>query len=98
MTPDIRFRPLARHELAEAVAWYEARRPGLGLELKDEVDAALSRVAETPGRFRRVRGEIRGVLLRRFPYALNFLAESDAIVVLAVFHVRRDPRHLEGRG
>ena len=98
MSSRILFRPLARVELAEAVAWYEARRPGLGLELKEEVDAALGQAAHTPGRFRRVRGEVRRALLRRFPYALHFLAEPDAIVVLAVFHVRRDPRHLEGRG
>ncbi len=95
MRSSVLLRPLARVELAEAVAWYEA---GLGLELKDEVDVVLGQAAETPGRFRRVRGEVRRALLRRFPYALHFLAEPDAIVVLAVFHVRRDPRHLEGRG
>lgn len=98
MSFKVLFLPLARMELAEAVAWYEARRSGLGLEPKDEVDAVLGQAAETPGRFRRVRGEVRRALLRGFPCTLHFLAEPDAIVVLAVFHVRRDPRHLEGRG
>ncbi len=97
MSSDILFRPLARNELGEAVAWYEARRPGLGLAMKEEVDIVLKRAAERPGHFRRVGGEVRRALLRRFPYALHFLAEPDAIVVVAVFHVRRDPRHLEGR-
>jgi hypothetical protein len=59
MSSSVLFRPLARLELGEAVAWYEARKPGLGLQLKDEVDAVLGRVAESPGRFRRVRGEAR---------------------------------------
>ena len=98
MSSSVLFRPLARIELDEAVDWYEARRRGLGLELLDEVNAALGRIVESPGRFRRVRGEVRRALLRRFPYALHFLVEADGIVVLAVFHVRRDPRHLEGRG
>lgn len=98
MSFSVLFRPLARLELGEAVAWYEARNPGLGLQLKDAVDSVPGRAAETPGRFPRVRGEVRRALLRRFPYTLHFLAEPDAIVVLAVFHVRRDPRHLEGRG
>ena len=49
MSSKVLFRPLARMELAEAVAWYEARRSGLGLELKDEVDAVLGQAAETPG-------------------------------------------------
>ncbi|MBL9138694.1 MAG: hypothetical protein JNK85_22685 [Verrucomicrobiales bacterium] len=98
MSSSVLFRPLARLELGEAVAWYKASKPGIGLQLKDEVDVVLGRATETPGRFPRVRGEVRRALLRRFPYTLHFLAEPDAIVVLAVFHVRRDPRHLEGRG
>ena len=63
----------------------------------EAVDQTLAHIAETPGRFRPVRGEIRRALLRRFPYDIHFLAEPDAIVVLAVFHTKRDPRQLEGR-
>jgi plasmid stabilization system protein ParE len=97
MSCTVLFRPLAGLELSEAVMWYEARRHGLGLELKEELDASLERAAENPRRFPRVHGEVRRALLRRFPYALHFLDEPDAIVVVAVFHVRRDPRHLEGQ-
>jgi hypothetical protein len=38
-----------------------------------------------------------GLLLRRFPYAIHFVPEPNAIIVLAVFHTKRDPRYLEGR-
>ncbi len=37
------FRPLAVEDIAEAATWYEARSPGLGDELIDEVLAATRR-------------------------------------------------------
>ena len=98
MSLPVVFRPLARMELGEAMGWYEKQKQGLGVELKEAVDQMLARIAEAPGRFRPVRGEVRRALLPRFPYAIHFLPEPQAIVVLAVFHTKRDPRHLEGRG
>lgn len=97
MSLSIRFRPLALLELDEAMGWYERQKRGLGIELKEAVDRMLVRIAETSARFRPVRGQVRCALLSRFPYAIHFLAEPDAIIVLAAFHTRRDPRHLEGR-
>ena len=89
MSRRVIFRPIARLELDEAVEWYESRRPGLGLELKVAVDQMLARIAETPDRFRPVRGEIRRALLPRFPYVIHFVPEAHAIIVLAVFHTKR---------
>ena len=36
-------------------------------------------------------------LLERFPYSVHYAVEPDALIILAVFHHRRDPRKLEGR-
>jgi len=44
--------------------------------------------------FRRI---ARQAVLGRFPYAIHFLLESNRIVVLAVFHVKRNPKRLEDR-
>ena len=67
MSLPILFRPLARLELDEAMGWYEQQKHGLGVELKEAVDQMFARIAETPGRFRAVRGDARRALLRRFP-------------------------------
>jgi plasmid stabilization system protein ParE len=67
MSLPVRFRPLARQELEEAIGWYERQQAGLGIEFKEAVDQMLTRIAETPGRFRPLRGEVRRALLRRFP-------------------------------
>jgi plasmid stabilization system protein ParE len=98
MIREVVFRRVARVEFDEAVAWYEAERAGLGLELKAVVDQTVAVIAEQPGLFRQVRGPIRRAVLKRFPYTLHFLEEGDRIVILAVFHASRDPHTLSGRG
>jgi hypothetical protein len=40
--------PEAEEELAEAAAWYEARRAGLGVELIAVVDRAFEEIADAP--------------------------------------------------
>jgi len=48
MTVAVHLRPEAEKDLADAAAWYEAQRPGLGQEFLDEALATFSAVAETP--------------------------------------------------
>jgi plasmid stabilization system protein ParE len=83
--------PLARLDILDAVVWYEEQRPGLGLEVSDQVDAATRRAADNPLAFSIVEGTTRRVPCRRFPYAVFFELNGDRLVVLAVTHVRRDP-------
>ena len=91
------FRRVARAEMDEAIAWYEYQREGLGLEFTTEIDTHLQRIANNPQQFPQTRGQIRRAVLQRFPYTIHFLDETNRIVVLAIFHVKRNPRVLEGR-
>ncbi len=83
--------PLARLDILDAVLWYETQRGGLGLEMSDQVDAAIHAAAENPLAFAMVAGDTRRVLCRRFPHAVFFQVTGDRLVVLAVTHVRRNP-------
>lgn len=96
MTPTVVFRPQADAEAVEVRRWYEARRQGLGDEFGAEVDAAVTRIAEHPHAYPRVRGETRRAVLNRFPYAIYFRATPEEIVVLGV-HGRQDPARWQSR-
>jgi hypothetical protein len=48
LTLPIRISEEADAEVAEAARWYETHRTGLGVEFLDVVDAAVTRIAETP--------------------------------------------------
>jgi plasmid stabilization system protein ParE len=91
------FRPEASAELLEAQAWYEARSIGLGSSFARSFEAALASAARQPFAHPCVEGLVRRVLLRRFPYALFYRAAAAELLVVAVFHHRRDPAVLKGR-
>lgn len=91
------FRRIAQIELDESVSWYENKRAGLGREFRAEIEKHLERIANQPQRFRQIRGQVRRVVLQRFPYSIYFLPEVDRIIVLALFHARRAPQTVESR-
>ena len=98
MSLPVVFKPAAHLEFEEAVAWYEAQRPGLGQEFKLEVRSALQRALANPGLFQRVRGRAQKIRLRRFDrYAIYFAVKDGAFSVIAVFHGARNPAALNRR-
>lgn len=97
MTPRFVFRPEARDELLEAQAWYERRATGLGAAFARTVEAAIESLRRAPGQYPVVHRDIRRVLLRRFPYAIFYRADDHEILVLAVFHLARDPARWKSR-
>jgi plasmid stabilization system protein ParE len=91
VTRALLFRPQARAELLEARAWYDAERPGLGTAFLTEIRSAVSLLRQMPQAFPVVHPPIRRLLLKRFPYALYFFLDEEAVVVTALVHGRRDP-------
>jgi plasmid stabilization system protein ParE len=93
----VQFRPEARREVLEAEARYEAQSSGLGLEFARALDAAIESAARMPLAFREIEGSCRRLFTRRFPYSVIYRPEQDGILVVAVFHHRRDPSAWLGR-
>jgi toxin ParE1/3/4 len=48
-------------------------------------------VQRNPSAFPIVHEQVHRALLRKFPYALFYVVEGDAIAVVACFHVKRSP-------
>ena len=96
--PRFSFRKAAAADLAEAYRRYEGEAAGLGEELLAAVHGAAAGAAEEPERYPVVRGDVRRVLVRRFPYAVFYRVRRSRVVVIAVVHHRRDPHVWHGRG
>lgn len=60
--------------------------------LLSDVDRTFARIRERPLQFPTVSGEVRRALLHIFPYAAYFRVSDQAAVVLAVLHLRRNPK------
>ena len=97
MTPRLLLRPEAEADIRGAARWYDGERPGVGTEFTRAVRAALASVERQPQSYAVARAEVRRALVRRFPYAIYFVADSEATVVLACLHVRRDPQAWHSR-
>jgi plasmid stabilization system protein ParE len=92
------FKPSARLEYAEAAAWYENQRQGLGSEFRLEVKRALQLAQNNPERFPKVRQQARQIRLRRFSkYSIYFAVNGETLSVLAVYHSSRNPEELTRR-
>jgi hypothetical protein len=55
------------------------------------------RLRERPLQFPMVAGDVRRALLHTFPYAIYFRVSDEMIVVLALLHLRRNPKIWRGR-
>lgn len=91
-------RPLAELDIAQAAEWYDDQQPGLGFRFLDVVDQLMDRIRSAPMQFPSVAANVRRALLHTFPYAVYFRVTDDTITVLAVLHLRRDPRTWRARG
>lgn len=97
MTLELIIRPEAEEEMAEAYDWYEKRVYGLGSEFLLNVDATMNVILRNPQQFSVVYGNLRRALTRRFPYQILFVVEDSRIIVIAVFHVKRNPKRWQER-
>jgi len=87
----LRYTSRARRDLELAFIWYERQRRGLGFEFLDCVENSIHSILENPAKFRILYGDIRGRVIRRFPFSIFYSIEQQALVVHAVFDNRRDP-------
>jgi plasmid stabilization system protein ParE len=85
-------RPLAEADLEDAARWYDDERAGLAERFVKDVDITFSRIADHPLQFPLVTADVRRALLHTFPYAVYFRTSDEAVVVLAVLHLRRNPK------
>jgi toxin ParE1/3/4 len=91
MTLRVVFRRAAKHEFDDAADRYDEQRPGLGEEFIVEIDQAVAKAATAPERYPIVFGDVRRAVARRFPFSVYFRVRRDSMVVLSVFHGRRNP-------
>jgi hypothetical protein len=73
------FHPVARRELAAAIAYYNVERQGLGSEFREEVQRVLALLTRFPGLGQPVRGSVRRIMLSRFPYHIYYLLPAPRI-------------------
>lgn len=84
-------------EFREAVAWYRDTAPEAAEAFIQEIRTARGRIVEHPHAWHKLGGNTRRFRLRRFPYGVIYAVEPEAIVIVAIAHLHREPEYWRDR-
>ena len=63
----------------------------MGNDFLEDYRATLRRILDTPKRWRKIRVDNRKLNFHRFPYAIVYSMQTDALYIKAVMHLHRRP-------
>lgn len=89
--------PEAEEELAQAVRYYSAIDPELGVRFYREIERLILEVCAEPRRFRRFDPPARRHFSHWFPYSVIYLDEPERVWIVAVMHLKRQPSYWKHR-
>ena len=75
----VSFHRLAERELNDAALYYERESPKLGVRFLDEIQRYIDAIVKNPSAGKRVRGEVRRRIVRKFPYGILYSVKNDGI-------------------
>ena len=81
----------AEDDILNAYKWYEQQRAGLGAEFIAAPENSFSSIQSGPDIYGFRKKNIRGCLLKRFPYLVLFFIDDSSIRIISVFHTHRKP-------
>lgn len=87
----------AEVELWNAVAYYEDKSPGLGLDFEAEVELSVDTVKRFPEYSPLREDGTRRCLIHRFPYLVVYMYLSERIWIIAIAHCKRKPSYWTDR-
>ena len=89
--------PEGLDEFNEAAVYYEERSAGLGLRFVDAIESGFRQIERSPITWRCMRGDIRRLLVKTFPFGIVYAPIEGEIFVLAIMHLKREPDYWLGR-
>jgi plasmid stabilization system protein ParE len=92
------FHPEAEAELRSVIAWYDQIDPALGTRFEKAVYQGLERIAANPKAWKLWwDSPARVYQLKRFPYYIPYVVDTQRGIVLAVAHVKQKPGYWRER-
>jgi toxin ParE1/3/4 len=97
MTLPLVLLPEVKDDVDAAFTWYEGQRSELGLDFLTGLASVLERVRGNPYLYGELRKRVRVAPLRRFPYVVYYRIEGAHLLIIAIMHGSRSPRHWRRR-
>ena len=93
MSYRIRLLPIARRRGAEASRWYAERSVQAGENFRKRLRSALDKIEATPETYKFYNSGVRRYLLKPYPYLILYRIDGDDVVVVNIFHAKRNPKN-----
>lgn len=84
-------------EVLDALAYYSAIDPALGLRFTKAFEEAIQRIAYMPSSWRPIGQSCRRYALQTFPYIVIYALLEDEVVIVAFAHTHRRPNYWRER-
>ena len=84
-------RKRAEIQIEEVYDWYENKRRYLGNDFLLSIENSLKTIEQDPLAFQLKYKNIRAIYTQHFPYGIFYFINKNDIVVVAVFHLSRNP-------
>jgi len=94
---NVEFLDVAEAELFEAIVYYNQQSEGLGYEFAAEIRRTINRIVQYPEAWSPLSERTRRCRTNRFPYGIIYQIRPETILIIAVMHLRQDPRKWKER-
>lgn len=76
-------------DIQEAFEWHEAKKPGLGFELIEEIGETYEKICKHPLHYTAINNRFKRLKVNRFSYVVVYEIDGDNIIVNAVRRTSR---------
>ncbi len=91
----IKLHPDAEEDLKKALDYYFEIDIKLEQKFIDFLDETFERILKFPNLYPYETKTVQKILMKNFPYILLYEQYENIIMVLAIFHTKRDPKELD---
>lgn len=97
MTLPVGYRLEAQSDIEAAYDWYEAQSIGLVERFLTALHNHIERIQQQPAAYALLYRQVRAAPMRRFPFVIYYRLDPNRLLVVAVQHGRRHPKHWKSR-
>lgn len=94
---NIKLHPKAEDDLKEALDYYVSINEALKRKFIDDLDVTFSKIGQFPKLYSHETPTTQKVLLYKFPYIIIYEHYQNDIMIIAIFHTKRNPNILKIR-
>ncbi len=94
MAGNYKLKAEAKKDILDAAEWYELQQSGIGESFYNEIIDKLEDISKRPKGNPTFYKEYRRASLKKFPYWIVYIIKEPIILILSVWHKKRNPEFL----